>query len=508
MPQVAQCLGASNPSSVPNVFQSITVNTGSFIHVFTGVSSATHISHNVADGVNQYVNYTDIYDPSPGSFITGQWVAGPVNAGTYNVVSTFATGPFVGIAVAEITGASRFFGPISNIQTTPGTSTDAITTGLSSTLIGTPAMMIAFCTDDIGSGSCNTGTGFTNVAGGLWSNAGIPATVESIQLSSNSPVAATFTTNVNEDHITMGGFYTAAKPARFYANGQYFANAFVERGTQLSSSIIMKQYANGTAQVTNMHETGGVGTGALPSLGNATGTDFGGSVNTGTGTYPTGITAGDALIMLAVQQDTGATTVTWPSGFTEISISPVVESTSFGICMRAAIKTATGSESGNFTINWSGFKGQCVSVIDLKGVTVSPLDTSVKAATSDPFGTTCTLTGTAIIPTNAGDCILFCGYTGSAGGTTTSTTFTPPAGLAGSFVGLAGGNVGQIIFYAVGVQASAGSHTYSGSVVFGGSGDSRDHLLFTLAFTTIPPSPATINLFANGQIQMNTFSEL
>ena len=218
------------------------------------------------------------------------------------------------------------------------------------------------------------------------------------------------------------------------------------------------------------------------SIVNTTTATGSGSINTLGITIPSGASAGDVLIIVALQSNT-SNTVTWPSGFVEVSSLFTTEPT-IGSQFRIATKTAVGGESGTWTVNWSGFATGDLMATIVTGVNAT-LETSSKNVTSNGFGPTATLTGASVSPSGAGRFIVWFGVAANAGvGLTSHST---PSGLS-SNNNFADAVNGWITSLDSGTQAGSSPTTYSGSDVLASSSSVGD-MTITLVFAPAGPPP-------------------
>lgn len=182
--------------------------------------------------------------------------------------------------------------------------------------------------------------------------------------------------------------------------------------------------------------------------------------------------------------------IAWPAGFTEVPVSS--EEVNLGMGLRAAIRPATGTESGTFVAELSGYGAWWVVCALVDGISTSLDDYSAKPAYV--YSNTVALDGDQITTTGPDRLILFLASGGTGSGAAGTATVTPPAGLAIDRV-VDRGN-GSFIALASGVQASAGNATYTGSVDIGLGADSMGSNTITLAFAQAT-APTPVNLVAN-----------
>ena len=125
------------------------------------------------------------------------------------------------ICVQEIKGSSGQNVHTGNIQASPGTGTDAVTTG-NMTPGGQPALVAALAMDS-GAGSTTSpsaGTGFTDAGTGWALGTGHDlARAESKRVTSVAAVAGTFTTGTNARFTSLGAVFVEANPGIFFGAG-------------------------------------------------------------------------------------------------------------------------------------------------------------------------------------------------------------------------------------------------------------------------------------------------
>lgn len=187
---------------------------------------------------------------------------------------------------------------------------------------------------------------------------------------------------------------------------------------------------------------------------------------------PSGGATGDHyLLFVAV---TGGNTVTWPTGFTEVST--YVAETSFGRDLRAAVRPYDGSEPGTFSCTGNAVNTWSIACAVIKGANGTP-DVVSQAVASSTWGTTVNLNGASITTTGANRTVLWLGMTLMSD---TPGTLTPPSGFT-TIVNHGATSDGHCLVAAHGTQASAGAASYSGTMVYGSS-DSRGGGVLTVAF--------------------------
>ncbi len=193
--------------------------------------------------------------------------------------------------------------------------------------------------------------------------------------------------------------------------------------------------------------------------------------------------------------------VTWPDGFNEVPVFS--EEVNLGMELRAAIRVATGTESGTFDALLSGYSGWIAACALLDGVSTSLEDWSAKP--TYVYSNTVPLTGDVITTTGPDRLILYLASGGTGSGAAGTAVVTPPAGL--TVDRLVDRGNGSFIALASGVQATAGDATYTGSVDFGLGADSMGSNTITLVLTQVS-APASVNLSANAVMTTSATAKL
>lgn len=225
-------------------------------------------------------------------------------------------------------------------------------------------------------------------------------------------------------------------------------------------------------------------------VGTPTSASVGYSDNAPTVAVPAGAADGDLYVMV-VRLASASVTIDWPDGFDEVSTHAVETSTVTS--MRAAIKVATGSETGSFEAIASGYQSWQAACGVVTGFGGAEVDSSSFADYA--YSAEVILTGGEITTSQANSGILWLAATGSTGGAACTPTVTPPAEI-GDLLTIDFTNGGSITF-GLGVQASAGSASYSGSVDFDEVADGRSGYLITLALPPVDAPPEGAILEAN-----------
>lgn len=209
---------------------------------------------------------------------------------------------------------------------------------------------------------------------------------------------------------------------------------------------------------------------------------------------PAGASVGDLFVL--IWHFLGSSTVTWPSGFTDIGVT-ANESNVAGYA-KAAIRVCDGSETGSFTGSTGSYQQWEARCVIVKGASAT-LD--AKSANSTyQYSSTAAFTGASITTTGASRTILFIAGTTAGGNQTATGTVVPPSGFTTDNT-VDRGN-GMLTTIAHGSQASAGAATYSGSATFGAVSDSRGSDILVLAFT-----PSGGNSFIGGVSESMTMAD-
>jgi hypothetical protein len=210
---VVQEQQTSSNSSASNIGLSITVSGGDYLHVIvtndSGSGNSIEVS-SLVDGTNSYTSLDDINDGTDHQRIRHYWT-GPVIGGTYTLTATFsATCVARGLLVAEIGGTSGLIAHNANVQASPGTGSNAVTSG-TLTYTGVPALIYSLVASTADTTSNTTGTGFTNL-GFKWTviQGSQGAQTEYLITAVNSVTAATYTASVNSTRMTVAGVWQQA----------------------------------------------------------------------------------------------------------------------------------------------------------------------------------------------------------------------------------------------------------------------------------------------------------
>lgn len=185
----------------------VTVAAGDTIVAFTTVAQDQTATMAIGDGTNTYDRVFTQYD---GSVLTYSiFVAENVAAGTYTLTATWDGGTranrsIFAFGISGLKTASFQTGTaLRNVQATPGTGTDGVTSG-TTTPTEQPACLLGWHFAAAAAGTPATGTGFTSVGTGLQFGTGTDLVrVQHKRLTSTAGVAATATAAANSSHITM-----------------------------------------------------------------------------------------------------------------------------------------------------------------------------------------------------------------------------------------------------------------------------------------------------------------
>lgn len=227
-------------------------------------------------------------------------------------------------------------------------------------------------------------------------------------------------------------------------------------------------------------------------LGAHTSASVGYSDNAPTVAVPSGAVAGDLFILVIQLGRDDVGNITWPAGFVEVA-SSARDSAVTITGMFAAIKVANGTESGNFVAATSFYQGWKAACAVISGFS-APEDDSSASATYG-YSATATHTGEPVSTSQGGCGIVWMAATISTGGTPCVPSVTTPSGFSAPI--LVDFELGNSIALAFGIQASAGSASYSGQVDFGEVADGRVAYLITLALPPVDAPPEGAILEAN-----------
>lgn len=183
-----------------------------WVYYFAGATTIT-----VSDGTNTFAEIPAGSPINDGSSRLATHARYYASGGTFTFTATYgASVPYRSIVVVEVTGrdsaaliAAQCAG---QVQPTPGTGTDAVSTG-NATPQSASSEIIAYSMSDTGIAAPAVGTGFTNV-GTFLNFGGVDlARVERRTLASTSPIAATFTATANNPHFSSQIIFSEAPPS-------------------------------------------------------------------------------------------------------------------------------------------------------------------------------------------------------------------------------------------------------------------------------------------------------
>jgi hypothetical protein len=178
----------------------VVVTTGGNYTAITGVT----------DGTNTFVLDTAAYDATDGQSLSRWKSPSLIPAGSYTLTASFASIPYIGIAVAAVPNSTGQIASLSgNYQAAPGTGTGGVTTGSSGTLSSAPALLLSWVLGPSGTISLTSAGGSTVDSGGsMWTN--IKANflqLETQVLNATTSVAGTWTSANGNPTISVGGVW-------------------------------------------------------------------------------------------------------------------------------------------------------------------------------------------------------------------------------------------------------------------------------------------------------------
>lgn len=190
---------------------SVSLTAGDTIHAAASsdTSGGATVS-SFSDGTNTYGSVLDAQNDATHKQSLAHCVAQNCAAGTPTVTVNFSVSAVNrGLWIKNITGCatSSLDGHSGNVQLSPGTGTDAVTSG-NATNTNQPALISAFCTDTLNQNEVPAaGTGFTSEGAGWNNQYGAGATntaiAENKRITTTTAVAATFTAPVNDPYATV-----------------------------------------------------------------------------------------------------------------------------------------------------------------------------------------------------------------------------------------------------------------------------------------------------------------
>lgn len=188
----------------------LTPTAGSSLHIFVSMDGAHTVSTIVSVPV-ETITLRDTITDTTNSQIGLDYTVDNVASGSHTITVTFnsATAAFRYIAVKEIGGTSGYDAAATaahagQFQPTPGTGTDGLSSGNTSTLSTQPALASGFSMDSTGGATPAAGTGFTSDGTGcLFGGATNLVRGENKRVTATTALAATYTAGINEPHITI-----------------------------------------------------------------------------------------------------------------------------------------------------------------------------------------------------------------------------------------------------------------------------------------------------------------
>jgi hypothetical protein len=222
-------------ASSTTVSVSSTVETGEILIVWVtyGTQAA---SASVSDGVNTFTKIGSTITDAANGDRTEIYQCQSAVGGTRNItLTTNVAAVWKAIAYVRYTGLAGAAQVAGQSQYAPGLATDAVSSG-NITPVSTNSLLIGFTFANNGGDPVLTpGTGFTSRGDfpGMVAGFGNTSLIEDKILSGTSPVAATFTTAVNDHHMTMG----VVVPLAAAAAAPVISNITVTENSSTSATI-------------------------------------------------------------------------------------------------------------------------------------------------------------------------------------------------------------------------------------------------------------------------------
>lgn len=205
--EISIASGASQTLAAP----SLTATAGNLLIVATTGPSTTLNTTTLSDGGagNTYHLISSLNDAGNNRCINYFYALNASGGAT--VITTTTTGGWQdGIYVAEYSGATTFVGGNQTLNASPGTVTDAVTSGVVN-VTSAPALVVGFCHNTAGAALASAGTGFTarTTVWGTQGNHGFP---EDMTENSTGNIAATWTaaSGANTELAVIAVFNTPA----------------------------------------------------------------------------------------------------------------------------------------------------------------------------------------------------------------------------------------------------------------------------------------------------------
>jgi hypothetical protein len=181
---VLQALYSSSTSTTAT--QNITVTAGSSIIVWVQITSPTATTTGVSDTLNgSYGAFKDTVTVDVNNHVTS-WNIDNTAGGANTVTVTFSASLGYLMYVVEVGGTTGLIGHTGQLQTSPGTGADAISSGTASAS-SAPALIVGFSQDQTFTTVIAAGTGFTSAGSSFG------AMIESMRVTVSGSYAATYT---------------------------------------------------------------------------------------------------------------------------------------------------------------------------------------------------------------------------------------------------------------------------------------------------------------------------
>lgn len=238
------------------------VTAGSVIHAICSVSGSGGDFSSVQDTLGNIYHQigVEVFTVQGNSNKFTHFYAVSPSGGACNVTVNYATAlGYPGLWIREISGCDTT-NPLcghSELSAAAAAGTDTISSG-SATISNTAAFISAWSQDGGITVVTNGGTGFVQDLNNTLFGSGTEHKV----LSAAGTYTATFSCGTSSTGFdTVMAIFAASplaspKPIRLSSNGQFFANTFVESGSQVNANVSLKLYSNGTVQILNMVEPG------------------------------------------------------------------------------------------------------------------------------------------------------------------------------------------------------------------------------------------------------------
>lgn len=201
-----QTLSAAGTTPLTVTLSGVVANSTLIAHAVDGSTTAPG-THTVADGQGSYTQQGSAQTVTADTTWAAQYALIGANAGSHGVVFTLTAGNTVGGSVTELTGPSTNSIPASGFngaaQVSPGTATDALSSGSCSTTGSATLLGAIYDTHSLAaSDEPATGTGFTSRDANVLSGVGAYR-IETQSVSGAAPATATAITGT-DNFITFG----------------------------------------------------------------------------------------------------------------------------------------------------------------------------------------------------------------------------------------------------------------------------------------------------------------